>query len=233
MAVFRFKHFSIQQEHAALKVGTDAMLLGALCHFPTGSRLLDIGTGTGVLSLMCAQRFTPEAIIGIDISPEAITDAKTNFEQSPFPTPISAFCTSLQDFESEPFDGIITNPPYFENSYKNAEDAKRLARHTDELSYAELAFHANRLLKSNGIIWLICPADSHTRMHEAFLKHSLFPQEIVRIFGKPEQETRTVIAYGREEKAVQKKSLTVRDNNGKYTQAYIELTCEFHDRKLD
>ncbi len=233
MSTFRFKHFTIHQDHTALKVGTDAMLLGALCHFPTGSRLLDIGTGTGVLSLMCAQRFSPKEIIGIDISPDAITDAKTNFEQSPFPTPISAICTSLQDFENEQFDGIITNPPYFENSYKNSEHAKRLARHTDELSYTELAFHADRLLKPTGVLWLICPADSHTRMHEAFLKHDLFPQEIVRIFGKPEQETRTVIVYGRDEKTVQKKSLTVRDKQGKYTQAYIELTREFHDRKLD
>lgn len=233
MSVFRFKHFEIYQQHAALKVGTDAMVLGALCRFPKKARLLDIGTGTGVLALMCTQRFEPREVRGIDLSPEAIKDAQFNFDHSPFPnTILRVEETDLAHFADKPYDGIICNPPYFIDAFKTDDTAKNMARHTDSLSYETLAVHCKRLLLSSGTVWLICPAENASRMFDAFEKEGFKPQQEIAVFGKPGSHTRTVFCFGYETVEVAKSHLLVREESGKYSDAYKKLTLDFHDREL-
>lgn len=232
MSTFRFKHFTIEQPNAALKVGTDAMLLGALCSFPMQKRILDIGTGTGVLALMCAQRFSPSEVIGLDISKEACEIAQNNFQNATFPIEIKAVFGDVKSFEYALFDGIICNPPYFINSSKNPNELKRLARHTDELSFNELAFQSERLLTKEGEIWLICPHEAETEMKTVFQNQSFFLNSRIEIFGKPNSLTRVVLNFGKQKKDFNKKSLTIRNADGSYSQAYKDLTSEFHDRNL-
>lgn len=234
MSVFQFKHFQIQQKHAALKVGTDSMILGSLCSWDSPKRLLDIGTGTGVLTLMCAQRFSFEEIIGIEISEEAFIDAVENAENSPFQSRISIFNQALQDYQSNsPFDAIISNPPFFENSFKNTDSQKTLARHTDSLTFEELLHSIANLLSPDGKAWIIIPFDASDSFIRLAERNNLFPADLITIFGKPDKHTRTVIALQKKQTEVKRSSLCIRDKQGKYTPEYKVLTGDFHDRVLD
>lgn len=234
MSVFQFKHFQIQQKHAALKVGTDSMILGSFCHWDSPKRLLDIGTGTGVLALMSAQRFPFEEIIGLEISEEAFIDAVENAKNSPFQSAISIFNQAVQDYQTELlFDAIISNPPFFENSSKNSDEHKSLARHTDSLSFDELLNSIVKLLSSDGKAWIIIPFEASESFIQLAGQKNLFPADFITIFGKPNKQARAIISLQKEEVEMKRSSLCIRDEQGKYTQEYKELTLDFHDRILD
>ena len=233
MSVFKFKHFQIQQDHAALKVGTDSMLLGSLCRWDNPKRLLDIGTGTGVLALMCAQRFALHEIIGLEISEPAVVDAQINAGNNPFSTKISILNQAVQEYQStEGFDAIISNPPFFENSSKNPDDHKSLARHTESLSFTELMQAISRLLTPNGKAWIIVPFESTENLIELAWKNGLFASDLVEISGKPGKLSRAVLAFEKQPITTKLYSLCIRTETGSYTEAYKVLTKEFHDREL-
>lgn len=233
MKPFQFKHFSLRQSNAALKVGTDAMILGALCDWENPQHLLDIGTGTGVLSLMAAQRFPFQTITAIDISEQALIDARTNFQNAPFDAEFAAIQTSLQDFAcKKQFDAIICNPPYFENSSKNEQEELVIARHTDALPFSILLKRINELLSTNGKAWLIFPADYLTSFEEKLATTDLFVTHEIQLFGKPGKLIRTIVALEKSKTNRQLTSLTIRDGDGLYSEAYKKLTLDFHDRVL-
>lgn len=233
MSVFKFRHFHIHQAHAALKVGTDSMLLGSLCHWEQPKHLLDIGTGTGVLALMCAQRFAFETITGLEISTEAFTDARTNSEHHPFPAAISVINQAVQEYQpAGTFDAIISNPPFFENSSKNPNEQKSLARHTESLSFTELLTAISRLLSDEGKAWIILPSGSKEHIMQLGREQNLFVSDLITLFGKPKKSTRVILAFTKNQTVFSQSSLYIRDKNGKYTQEYKELTKEFHDREL-
>lgn len=233
MSVFQFKHFQIQQKHAALKVGTDSMILGSLCNWDFPKRLLDIGTGTGVLALMCAQRFAFEEITGIEISEEAFIDARENAGNSPFQSPISILNQALQDYEDEAlFDAIISNPPFFENSFKNNDNQKTLARHTDSLTFEELLGSISKFLSPDGKAWIIIPFEASEAFLQLAEQNNLFPADFITIFGKPGKHTRAVISLQKKQTEIKRSALCIRDEQGKYTPEYKALTRDFHDRVL-
>jgi tRNA1Val (adenine37-N6)-methyltransferase len=233
MSVFHFKHFQIQQKHSALKVGTDSMILGSLCHWENPQRLLDIGAGTGVLSLMCAQRFSLEEIISLEISEEAIVDTQINAQNNPFHSTISAVNLAIQDYQpTEKFDAIISNPPFFEKSSKNPNDQKSLARHTESLSFLELIESISRLLTDNGKAWIILPFESQENVIQLANKQVLFVAEMMIIFGKPNKPTRAIISFRKQVSEIHCSSLCIRTEGGSYTEEYKILTQEFHDRVL-
>ncbi|MBP5983363.1 MAG: methyltransferase [Fluviicola sp.] len=233
MKPFQFKQFSVQQSNAALKVGTDAMILGALCFWENPQHLLDIGTGTGVLSLMAAQRFPFQTITAIDISEQAILDAQVNFQRATFPSAFAALQTSIQDFAcKKQFDAIICNPPYFENSSKNEQEELVLARHTDALPFSILLKRINELLTTNGKTWLIFPADYLTSFEEKLANTDLFVTHEIQLFGKPGKLIRTIVALEKSKSNRQLNSLTIRNEDGSYSDAYKKLTLDFHDRVL-
>ena len=233
MSVFKFKHFQIVQEHAALKVGTDSMLLGALCNWENPKRLLDIGTGTGVLALMCAQRFPFDEITGIELSEEACKDAENNARNNPFPSKIQLINRAIQDYHpAEAFDAIISNPPFFENSQKNQNEHKALARHTESLSFPELIASISRLLTPNGKTWIIVPSESTENILKLAKEHQLFASELITLFGKPEKSTRMILSLVKQEQEPRSYSLCIRNEDGTYTEEYKILTREFHDREI-
>ena len=233
MSVFKFKHFQIHQENTALKVGTDSMLLGALCHWNNPKRLLDIGTGTGVLALMCAQRFTFQEIVGVEISGKSIIDAQINAENNPFISQISIVNQGIQDYDpTEKFDAIISNPPFFENSSKNHSEHKSLARHTESLSFSDLIKSISGLLTTNGKAWVILPFESKENFIQLAKESHLFVSDLITLFGKPNKPTRSIISFGKQISDVHSSSICIRTEDGSYTEEYKILTQDFHDRAL-
>jgi tRNA1Val (adenine37-N6)-methyltransferase len=156
--IFRFKKFSVKQSDALMKVGTDGVLIGAAVSCNNPKRVLDIGTGTGLISLMIAQRCNA-MIEAVDISEEAIELASENFFKSPFSSRLNSFRTSIQDFSpKEKYDLIVSNPPYFIAGNSAPVKGRAIARHNLELSLPDLFNAIKRLLKENGLAAIIYPA---------------------------------------------------------------------------
>jgi len=186
MGNFRFKQFEIEQDRCAMKVGTDGVLLGAWAQ--GGRRILDIGSGTGLISLMMAQRFPEAEVVGIDMDADACGQARENVMASPFRDRVEIECSRLQDFggasetaeasgtaeglkadgTSETaaglkaagvFDAIVSNPPFFVDSLKNPDSKRTMARHTDSLPFRDLFAGVKRLLSDEGVFSAIVPAE--------------------------------------------------------------------------
>lgn len=166
---FQFKQFTVNQERCAMKVGTDGVLLGAWANAPLGPcRILDIGTGTGLVALMMAQRFTEAEVVGIDIDEEAASEAQENAAASPFSdrmTIIYGDATKIED--NEGFDAIVCNPPYFVDSLTCPQDQRTLARHTISLTYEQLMKSASRLLKDDGFFSIVIPTENNDAIESA------------------------------------------------------------------
>ena len=134
--MFRFKQFTVCDERSAMKIGTDGVLVGAWADVEDDWRILDVGTGTGLIALMLAQRNASAKIVGIDISHEAVEEARDNFSRSPWATRLSAIEGDVCGFEgSEKFDHIVSNPPYFVDSLHSPDALRTMARHTSSLMF--------------------------------------------------------------------------------------------------
>jgi len=157
---FQFRQFIVHQQRCAMKVGTDGTLLGAWAWAPSGRcRILDIGTGTGLIALMMAQRFPESSVLGIDIDPEAVAQATENVQLSPFSERINILQKDLMKFvDTDGFDAIVSNPPYFVDSLECPDDQRTMARHTVSLTYEGLIRQAYRLLKDDGCLSLVIPS---------------------------------------------------------------------------
>ena len=162
---FKFKQFTIRQDRCAMKVGTDGTLLGAWASAPNGPcRILDVGTGTGLIALMMAQRFPQSTIIGIDIDNDAVTQAIENVKASPFANQIQILKCDIADFQEKMFDVIVSNPPFFISSLECPDDKRTTARHTKSLSYETLMRSSARLLDDKGHLSVIVPTDYCSRL---------------------------------------------------------------------
>lgn len=207
-----------------MKVGTDGVLLGAWA--PSGSRILDVGTGSGLIARMLMQRCSEAEVEGIDIDEAAVAQAKKNG--------VRAFQARLQDWKSDIgdcYDLIVSNPPYFQNSLKNPDRGRELARHTDSLGYEELIAHSARLLKEEGQLALILPAEAEEEIRNLAARYSLFPTHITRVYSKETKPARRVIlAFSRKNSIVDliEDSLVLEDEKGGRSAAYSKLCEEFY-----
>lgn len=229
--MFEFKQFTIDDSNCSMKVGTDAVLLGALANplsFP--DKILDIGTGCGVIALMMAQRFNSATVLAIDIDSTSCEVCSRNFESSPFGNKLEVSNTALQDFKQEGFDLIVSNPPYFENSLKAPNQQRSLARHTDSLSFNELINHSKRLLNNKGELWIIIPTNVANKIIKYGCQTELFPRIKIDIKNNPNKESkRSIIGF------CQNKDISpieeqhyIRDSDNKYSSWYREITCAFY-----
>lgn len=162
-----------------MRVGTDGVLLGAWCSVAQARKALDIGTGTGVIALMLAQRNPGLEVTAIDIDQGAWFDAQHNFEHSPWANRLQAYCTSVQDFtghNDEPFDLIVCNPPYFQKSLRAKQPNRSLARHAEELSFSDLVESVVCLLSPKGIFSVIIPIEEQPVFLEMAHAKGLFMQ---------------------------------------------------------
>lgn len=173
---FKFKQFSVEHSKCAMKVGTDGVLLGAWAN--GGDKILDIGTGSGLIALFMAQRNPNSHIVAIDIDSDAVAQAKENVSNSNFKDRIAVVETALQKFCLGSYDSIVCNPPFFVNSLKNKDKKKVLARHTDSLSYCELFKGVVRLLNDNGEFSVVIPAECRPDFDMEAALCGMFPSRI-------------------------------------------------------
>ena len=184
--MFRFKHFAVNDEGCAMKVGTDGVLLGAWATHDRPAHILDIGTGSGLIALMLAQRYPQAVIYAIDIDADACGQALSNFMDSPWSERLSVEHTDLQHFSSGcSYDLIVSNPPFFQNSLRAPDPQRSLARHTDALPYSELLSHSRRLLTDNGTIALIVPYTQKEYILSLAREQGLHASDLVAVVSKP------------------------------------------------
>jgi len=199
-ADFRMKAFTIQQDRCAMKVGTDAILLGVWAMAEAPCSILDIGTGSGILALMLAQRFPEAHVHAVDIDESACGQAADNFARSPFAPRISLHCTAIQEFAADDrFDLIVCNPPYFSNSLKSKGAARNMARHNDALPLDELAVSIDRLLAGSGRCCLILPPDVSDAFGTVAGEHRLFCEQKCLVRPTPDSLVkRHLLAFTRQ-----------------------------------
>ena len=184
---FQFKQFTIHQQHCAMKVGTDGTLLGAWALASEGPcRILDVGTGTGLIALMMAQRY-PEALVSaIDIDEKAVFQAQENVTASPFANRIRVLKADVLTFEdTEKYDSIVCNPPFFEDSLTSPDPQRTEARHTVSLGYRQLMEAAFGLLKDDGRFSVIIPADCRSRLESEARLRGFFVSRLCSIQTTP------------------------------------------------
>ena len=231
---FRFKQFSVQDDRCAMKVGTDGVLLGAWAPIavsiqPSAFRILDVGTGCGLVALMMAQRFPKAKIDAIDIDEAAVKQTKENFQYSAFSYQLSAFRSSLQDWQGGPYDLIVSNPPYFRDSLKNPDAGRKTARHTDTLSYEELITHSARLLADDGRLAIILPAEAEEIVRRLATDAGLTLEHITHVFSKETKPARRVLlAFSRQHSAFSEDILILENEKGGRSAAYSKLCEEFY-----
>jgi tRNA1Val (adenine37-N6)-methyltransferase len=242
--MFRFKQFTIQQDRAAMKIGTDSVLLGAwadIAGLGATPTVLDIGTGTGVLALMLAQRLAAQAstnfeIDAVEIDKNAAQEATENAANSPWAAHIQVFNTAIQAFQPQKkYDVIISNPPYFNDSLGAKINVKtterRIARHTDALNYDDFLAAAERLLLPKGSIFLILPApETDTFLAKAIQKGFVCNTKTV-VFGrvnKPPERCLLALSYPSENSTKNHETLVIYGEGQGYTDAYKALTKNFY-----
>ncbi len=230
---FHFKKFSVNQDQCAMKIGTDAVLLGAWTPLITNpNTILDIGAGTGILALMLAQRSTAAQIDAIEIEENAFEQCVENFEASPWADRLFCFHAALDEFVDEPeeeYDLIICNPPFYTDTYKTDDSSRDLARFEDAMPFDELIEAASLLLSENGMFSVIIPYKEEEYFISLCSKWSLFPFKITRVKGTPTAEIkRSLLAFTRIEQTPYVDELIIETSRHQYTPEYIELTKAFY-----
>ncbi len=215
-----------------MKVGTDGVLLGAWVQTSTAKRILDIGTGTGLIALMLAQK-TDAIIDAIDIDENAFVQAEENFKASPWPERLKAVHISLQEFTTHTpnrYDLIISNPPYFIGAHPAPSEARNVARHMDEsLSIEELAACVKELLMPHGKFCVILPFMEGIKFLEHAESHGLFANFITKVKTKVEkQEKRMMMEFELERKDLVENELVIQEEDLSFTEQYVELTKDYY-----
>jgi tRNA1Val (adenine37-N6)-methyltransferase len=226
---FRFKQFEVDQSNCAMKINTDGVLLGAMVQHENPKRILDIGTGTGVIALMLAQRFASAQVHAVEIDEQASATAKRNFEHSAFSKRLSVAHIAIEQYHHpEKFDLIVANPPFFVNDYKNAEPKKEIARHASNTFFAELIKKVDELLNDDGYFWFVLPikqADEVVCRGEELGLYEMKRISLHSDVSKP--EFRRIICLGRGRADLGKEDFIIYEREKKYTKAYEALLKDF------
>lgn len=231
--MFRFKQFSVKQDKAAMKVGTDGVLLG--CWTPLANNpysILDIGTGTGLVALMLAQRSLAEQIDALEIEENAYEQAVENFEESPWNDRLFCYHAGLDEFVEEiddKYDVIVCNPPFFESNNQIKNQARETARFYEVLSFEELIEGASVLLSDRGVFSVIIPFEEEEKFISMAKKFDLFPFKITQVKGSPSSKfKRSLIAFSKKEKEITKDRLVIEIERHHYTPEFTELVKDFY-----
>ena len=230
---FQFKEFSIKQDKTAMKVGTDGVLLGAWVDLDKKiNSILDIGTGTGLIALQLAQRTDCEIIDALEIEPNAYEQAVNNFENSDWGDRLFCYHASLQEFANEideKYNLIISNPPFYNDTYKEVEQKRATARHTKTLSFEELLSATAKLLSKNGTCaFIIANSEEETFLNKAKI-NNLFPYRITRVKGNIKtgfKRSLLQLSFSRSEPIIDE--LIIESERHVYTEEYKNLVKDFY-----
>jgi tRNA1Val (adenine37-N6)-methyltransferase len=218
--MFQFKQFTVEQELCAMKVGTDGVLLGAWAN--GGQRILDAGTGTGVIAMMLAQRYPGARVTAIDIDEGAVRQAQQNVTKSPFAAQVTVLQETLQEHQGE-YDAIVSNPPFFIDSLAAPDEQRNMARHTATLTYAELMQAAYRLLSDEGELSVVVPFDYRQRMEDEAIFVGFFPSRVCAVKTTERKPAkRYLLAFRKHPCPCEKEQLTIG------SEAYQALTSAFY-----
>ena len=234
MSLFQFKQFAVNQDQCAMKIGTDGVLLGAWAPINTRpNSILDIGTGTGIIALMLAQRCDAQQIDALEIDENAYEQAVDNFESSPWSDRLFCFHAGLDEFVEEPedeYDLIVSNPPFYVEDYRSDNAQRDLARFQEAMPFEDLVEAAALLLSENGVFAVIIPFKEEEIFLALAKEYELFPIKITRVKGTHEtQIVRSLLAFRRYELAVlTADELVIEINRHEYTDDYIALTKDFY-----
>lgn len=236
MTEFVFKQFTVKQQQNAMKIGTDSVLLGCLAEVEHAQQILDIGTGTGLLALMCAQR--SHAIIdAVEIDEQAATEARFNFNASKWSNRLNIHHQSLQNYTqtcTQLYDVIISNPPYFvkHNNFSIDDEQRSKARHDADLPLNDLAQYAYQLLKEDGSFWLILPTQE-AQLFAAYARESrLFLKQQIEFLPKANKPVNRVIQqWCKQETIIVKSNFVIYEPNGEPTLAYKKIAQAFYTGK--
>ena len=229
MSGFKFKQFAVEQDDVAMKVGTDGVLLGAWAECEGAKRILDIGTGTGVIALQMAQRNHEAQIQAVEIDETAARRARANFDNSPWAERLEVEQTAVQEFApTEKFDLIVSNPPYFVDSLLPPDAKRSTARHTHDLSFEELDKAVTRLLADNGKFALILPITEFEKYLAITQLHIVRRCDVCPVEGGA---VRRIMGEFAKQPTIETKLETIaieRGKRGDYTDDYQALTKDFY-----
>lgn len=229
MSGFTFKQFKVEHDSCAMKVSTDGILLGAWAYLKGANTLLDIGTGTGLLALMCKQRQPALSITAVEIDEAAYKQAQQNIASSPWPN-ITVKHTTIQVFkQAAPFDVVISNPPYFNRSLKGLSDARNTARHTDGLSFDELIHAYMRLSHEHSCFNVILPTTEAGLFIDLAKQSGLYLNAHCQIKTTPSKAfSRSLMRFSLVNTLPELTSLCIKDDNNRYSDDYIALCKAFY-----
>jgi len=227
---FSFKQFSIAQDRCAMKVGTDGVALGAWAPVTGVTRILDVGTGTGLIALMLAQRSAADCqIVAVELDPDAAMQAAENCARSPWSDRIEIVTAAVQQLDTEPFDLIVSNPPYFAHGQAFSSTARQQARHTSSLSHEELLEHGLRLLAPNGRIALVLPIAAAEQVMQLAEQLGLGVELAQRLIPNPKKEpNRFLLLLSRGNGRIFGDDLVICSDDGSYSDIYGEMVCDFY-----
>ena len=233
MSEFNFKQFTVNQDRCAMKIGTDSVLLGSWVSLNNNPfSVLDIGSGTGVLSLMLAQRSEAEIIDAIEIDDEAYEQCVENFEASSWADRLFCYHASLEEFTDEiedKYDLIISNPPFYSEDYKSENSQRDLARFSEAMPFDHLIKGAAKLLSENGSFNVVIPYKEEGSFIEIAEKFNLYPNGILHVKGNPNSGIkRSLLSFSFKKTMVKENVLIIETARHQYTKAYIDLTKDFY-----
>ena len=233
---FQFKEFTINQNKTAMKIGTDAVLLGAWCPLANAPEsILDVGTGTGVIALMLAQRSEAFTIDAVELDENAYEQAVENFEASCWGDRLYAYHASFQEFakeleeEQETYDVIVSNPPFYTDDFKTVDESRNKARFEAALPFEALVKNSVKILSTSGVFAIIIPFKEEAELIRLATSYQLFVNQICRVKGTPESVVkRSLLAFSFHEKEIKETQLIIETARHEYTQEYRNLTKDFY-----
>lgn len=232
MSVFRFKQFTIIQEKSALKVGTDALLLGAMVTPIQEGRILDVGSGTGVLSLMLAQRCQDSFIDAIEQDRFAAEESSLNFKNSLWSDRLKIHHADFFNWNSvKGYDLIVSNPPFYLDGLKPEDERMAVSKHAF-FDFGDFFQKSAVLLNPKGVLWMIYPSNIHKEITRCIETSEFYLSKKISVYGKPGRLNRFIIALSKAPCALIEEDFLVRDEFNTYSDQYKELTFDFHDREL-
>ncbi|MDG1804512.1 methyltransferase [Flavicella sp.] len=229
---FQFKEFTVEQDQCAMKIGTDGVLLGAWATVSDEFSILDLGTGTGVISLMMAQRSNAEIIEAVELDGPAFEQAVSNFENSDWSDRLFCYHASIQEYAQEiddTYDLIISNPPFFTDANPSENKERATARFEDAMPFEHLTYAASKLLDPNGRFAVIIPFKEEEKFIKLAKQQSLFLNRVCRVKGTETSPIkRSLLEFSLSKKEIITETLIIEIERHVYTEAYKNLVKDFY-----